>query len=120
MIQRYRRYAERVVALAATLFLFSAHPERYYAALMVEKYGGKPEVRLWDGTRVDLLTDTEAIEIDFARKWAEAIGQCLYYAEVTGKEPAIILLAGESDQRFVYRCQTVCAARSIKLYVEPE
>ena len=33
-----------------------------------------------DGTRCDILTDTHAIEVDFADKWAEAIGQSLNYA----------------------------------------
>ena len=37
--------------------------------------GGKVEVVMKDGTRCDILTATHAIEVDFAKKWAEAIGQ---------------------------------------------
>ena len=38
------------------------------------------EVVMKDGTRCDILTSTHAIEVDFAKKWAEAIGQSLNYA----------------------------------------
>jgi hypothetical protein len=79
------------------------------------------EVRLWDATRVDYLSDNEAIEVDWAPKWAEAVGQSLYYAELTGKKPAIILLVKDMDRdrKYVYRCQTLCSKYSIRLYVEP-
>lgn len=33
-----------------------------------------------DGTRTDCISDTHAIEVDFSKKWAEAIGQALHYA----------------------------------------
>ena len=33
-----------------------------------------------DGARCDILTETHAIEVDFADKWAEAFGQSLNYA----------------------------------------
>ena len=39
-----------------------------------------------DGTRCDILTDTHAIEVDFANKWAQAIGQSLNHAMQTGKK----------------------------------
>ena len=45
-----------------------------------------------DGTRCDILTDTHAIEVDFADKWAEAIGQSLNYAMQTGKKAGIVLV----------------------------
>ena len=78
------------------------------------------ERTLWDRTRVDYYAKEYAIEIDWAPKWAEAIGQSLYYAEVTGKKPGIILLVKDMDKerRHVYRCQTVAAKYGIKLYVE--
>jgi len=87
---------------------------------LAPKYSAETEVRQWDGTRVDMVTDEYAIEVDWPRKWAEAIGQSLYYAEVTGKKPGIILLVKDmdSERRYVYRCQTVCAKHSIKLFVE--
>jgi len=49
--------------------------------------GGAVEHRLHDGTRVDILTATHAIEADWSHKWAEAVGQSLYYSLITGKKP---------------------------------
>ena len=78
------------------------------------------EVRQWDYVRVDLLTDTHAYEADWPHKWAEAIGQALYYAELTGRKPGIILLVRDiqKEGRYVYRCQTICAKYGIKLVLE--
>ena len=45
-----------------------------------------------DGTRCDILTDTYAIEVDFADKWSEAIRQSLNYATQTGKKAGIVLV----------------------------
>lgn len=50
------------------------------------------EQTLSNGTRVDCLTDRLAIEVDFAHKWAESIGQAMNYAAATGKQPAVILI----------------------------
>ena len=89
-------------------------------AALAEKYQAVAEVRLWDSTRVDLLSDKYAIEADFAPKWAEAIGQSLYYATVTNREPAIILLVRDirAEQKYIYRCQTICAKYKITLFIE--
>lgn len=42
------------------------------------------------------------IEVDFAKKWAEAIGKSLYYVQITGK-PAIGFIVGDGDERYVKR-----------------
>ena len=65
---------------------------------------GEIEVRLPDRTRVDCLTDEYAIEFDWGYKWAESIGQALYYAEMTGRKPAVaIILKSKKDKRFIKR-----------------
>jgi hypothetical protein len=76
---------------------------------LAPKYGATAtEFRLADGTRVDMMTGSHAIEVDYARKWAEAIGQSLHYAAATGKQPGIILLLeDERDARYVRRLQNV-------------
>jgi len=55
--------------------------EKYYQDMHCEKLKGKTEYRLENKTRIDCLTNTEAIEHDFATKWAECAGQAIYYAE---------------------------------------
>jgi hypothetical protein len=52
-----------------------------------------------DGTRCDCLTDTHAIEFDFADGWAEAIGQSSYYSLQTDKKPGIVLILETIKER---------------------
>ncbi|PQO39334.1 hypothetical protein C5Y96_05630 [Blastopirellula marina] len=87
---------------------------------LAPKYNATLEARQWDGTRVDLLTDTHAIEADWAYKWAEAIGQAAYYAELTGKKPGVLILVKDAKEeaRYIYRAQTVCARLGFTLFVE--
>jgi len=61
-----------------------------------------------DGTRCDIVTDTHAIEVDFADKWAEAIGQSLNYAFQTNKRAGILLiLENPKDERHLIRVQSI-------------
>lgn len=75
-------------------------------------YGGKGvlEARLWDRSRVDLLTIDVAVEADWTYKWEEAIGQALHYAKRTGREPVVLLLVRDgfkdSEIMDIMRCQT--------------
>jgi len=96
------------------LFLLT---EAQHAKELAQELQGQTEVRLWDRTRVDILTKEYAYEVDWASKWAESIGQSLYYAELTGKKPGIILLCKKNEGRFIYRAQTVCAKHNIKLII---
>lgn len=66
-----------------------AFPERYYQDKYCE---GITEYVLPDRTRVDCLTTQHAIEYDFSNKWAESIGQSLYYSMMTGKKAGIVLI----------------------------
>ena len=71
-----------------------------------------------DRTRVDCLNKTYAIEIDFAKKWAEGIGQALYYAKRTGKKPAVALIVDlDSDIRYIKRLETVSRFYGIRIFL---
>ncbi len=62
------------------------------------------EVRLEGGTRVDCLTNKHAIEYDWGAKWAEGIGQSLFYSLHTGKRAGIVLILKKpNDYRFFIR-----------------
>ncbi|MDD5399995.1 MAG: hypothetical protein PHQ93_02270 [Sulfurimonas sp.] len=91
--------------------------EKYYQTKMCNEFGGKTEYILFDKTRVDCLTDEYAIEVDFAKKWAEGIGQSLYYAEITKKKPAIALIVGDGDEKYLNRVKTVADKFDIKIIV---
>lgn len=69
---------------------------------------GKREFVLIDNTRVDCLTKDYAIEFDFAHKWAESIGQSLYYGKMTGKSPAVaIIKKSPTDYKYIMRIKKV-------------
>ena len=92
-----------------------ALPEKHYQKATCN---GIMEYRLDDGSRVDCLTDEYAIEYDFANKWAEAVGQSLYYAEKTGKKPAIILiLKDEKQKKHLPKVEVLCRKYGIELGV---
>ena len=76
---------------------------------------GQIEYRLPDRTRVDCLTDEYAIEFDWGYKWAESIGQSLYYAKMTGKKPAVgLILKSPKDIRYIERINKV--DKNIKVF----
>ncbi len=79
----------------------ASQTERYY---QLKYCKGQTEVVLSDKTRVDCLTKYYAIEYDFARKWAEAIGQSLHYASMTDKLPGIaLIIESQADCRHYTR-----------------
>jgi hypothetical protein len=85
------------------------HTERDYQEHVNKIYQGKLEHRLKDNTRVDILTDDLAIEIDFAHKWYEAVGQSCHYATLSGKRPAILLIVrNNSEEKYVKAAANVC------------
>lgn len=92
--------------------------ERDYQMEWCEQAGGVIEHRLPDRTRVDCLLDDYAIEFDFAKKWAEAIGQSLYYSMMTERNPGIVLILKESnDQKYLDRMIKVIEEKNLNIKV---
>ena len=80
--------------------------ESYYVDQWCTSDFGRKEAVLWDMTRVDCLAKDYAVEFDFAKKWAESIGQALYYSKMTGKKPAVtLILTSPTDYRYVKRIE---------------
>ncbi len=98
------------------------HRERDYQVHWCAEMGGTVEYVLPDRTRVDCLTDDYAVEVDFAGKWAEAVGQALYYGKRTNKRPGIVLIMeSDSDGRFLKRLMTVSEELGIRVWtIGPE
>ena len=106
----------RCITLVCFLFLSTfttlqasrLHPERWYQQQWQAQHGGEIEVVLPDKTRCDWVGEEYALEFDFADKWAEAIGQSLYYASRLNKKAAIVLIIeDEADKRFWVRMNAV-------------
>ena len=96
--------------------------EREWCEALAPKYHAElgDKRPLWDGSRCDLITETHAIEVDWAPKWPEGVGQALYYGIVLERKPAVLLLVKdpERERRYLLRCQAVCARYEIRLWVE--
>ena len=87
---------EREAAKQGQEWVFGASrygTETYWQDIIQKEIGGIKEYRLDDGTRVDLLFEDKACEIDWSPKWAEGIGQSIYYGLKTERPPLVILLA---------------------------
>ena len=94
------------------------HKERYYQDIWCARNAGTLEVRLAGGLRIDCETDTHAVEVDFAPKWAEAVGQSLAYAAATGKRPGILLiLERPSDERHLTKLHDAITQNALPIDV---
>ena len=78
------------------------HSEASYQQAWCSANGGITEYQNKDHTRVDCLTKTNAVEFDFATKWAESIGQALYYGIMTGKKPKVVLILDNPKSQMAY------------------
>jgi hypothetical protein len=112
--------------IAIILFFFTfigaafpqAPKEKDYQVMFCNQMSGTMEVRLLDATRVDCLTDEYAIEVEFAHKWAESVGQSLYYAQQTGKKPGVALIIAnkEQEQAFYTRLMIIADKYNIRVW----
>lgn len=94
------------------------HKEKHYQEFFCKQLGGVTEYRLADKTRVDCLLDKHAIEVDFASKWAESIGQSLYYAKQTARKPAVLLIMEDQqkDAKYLRRLVDVSHSHHIDIW----
>lgn len=95
------------------------HKEKDYQEHFCKVFGGVTEYRLKDQTRVDCLLDDYAIEVDFAQKWAESIGQSLYYASKTSRKAAVLLIMEDDvkDQKYLRRLEDVSQGHHIDIWI---
>ena len=104
--------------VALSLPLMAKKLESEYRDTFCDRMGGVREYRLQDRARIDCLSSTYAIEIEFARKWAEGIGQSLYYAHMSGKKPAIaLIMAPGKEETYLNRLSTVALHHGIKVFI---
>lgn len=116
-----------ITVLAAALSAPSVEARRHfkekvYQRAWCESAGGTTEVVLPGHARVDCVTEEYAVEVDFASKWAEAVGQSLYYAIMTGKKPGILLIMEEGpDERHLKRLRVVAGKLGVRVWtITPE
>jgi len=98
-----------IILLLSVLQLNAQKTEREYSIIVNCAMNGVGEVSVKSG-RVDVLTKEYAIEIDFARKWKESIGQALWYSLQTNRKPGIVLiLKSQSDWKYLQQLHSAIA-----------
>ena len=107
-----------LLALISSVNAARLNTEAYYQKIAAEKYNAQIEVSMPDGTRCDLVTETHAIEVDFADKWGEAIGQSLNYAFQANRRAGILLiLEKQSDEKHLIRVNSIIKHFSLPIDV---
>ena len=65
-------------------------------------------MRLADGTRAEIVTETHAIEVEWASNWHGSIGQALWYAKMKKKRAGVVLIYRKpEDLRFELRLRAL-------------
>jgi len=84
----------------------------------VKKYcDGIVEYKNSDNTRIDCLTDSEAIEFDYGKKWAECVSQALYYGKLTKKQPVCALILDTDEKRYLQRAKNLKSTKPQELKI---
>lgn len=109
-----------LMLILITLTLNAKHlqHEQVYQKIFCDKMNGQAEYVLDDKTRVDCLTHSYAIEVDFAEKWAESIGQSLYYSIKTGKRAGVLLILEQphKERKYLRRLERVAKEHGITVW----
>lgn len=115
-----------IVFIILSILLFSnslsleaktLHPEGEYQYYWCRAANGKREAILDDKTRVDCLTKDYAIEFDFAKNWAEAVGQSLYYSNKTGEKAGVVMIMEKpADERYLERLLLLAQKYDIEVW----
>ena len=67
---------------------------------------------------MDCLTKDYALEFDFAHKWAESVGQSLYYSIMTKRQPGVVLILTKfTDIIYLKRLEAIANKEGIKIFV---
>ncbi len=74
--------------------------ENVWISALSKQINGKSEVAV-DFGRADVLTENDAVEVNFFPKWKEGLGQALHYGSVTGLIPVVALITEEPPQRAI-------------------
>ena len=105
-------------ALSSLLFQAPGNDanELEWTKYIAESKNGVHQYICPDQSRVDVLTDEYAYEVEWANKWKEAPTQAILYSMLTNRKPAVILLmkGKSSDKVYYLRCLAVCGKLGIR------
>ncbi len=109
-----------IAFLTGISFMIQAAPIQsgnFYTNTFCDRFDGKKNINLKDGSRVDCQTDSHVIEIENAYKWDAALGRTLYNATVSGKKGGVVLIMKNPNSDKRYLDKLVKVTRKYKVYV---
>jgi hypothetical protein len=91
--------------------------EQDYTDRFCETIAGSTKVVFEDRTRPDCINEHYVIEVDWAYKFYEGIGQALYYGTVSGVDPGLVLIVrDQNDQKYVERAAKTFVCPRVKIW----
>ncbi len=89
----------------------------WHVAFNTQQTKGRMEVRLSD-SRIDILTEDYAIEVDRVSKYLEGVNQALRYAEASGRKPGLALyIDGDPDAlELLLKSKALCKESKIRFW----
>ena len=89
--------------------------EAWYRDKLAGELGGKTEVYIDKVGRIDVLTNTEIIEVKNTKGWKSAIGQIKSYGQYYPKHKMRVHLFGKLTESKLETIQRVCKLEGITL-----
>ncbi|KAB0242083.1 MAG: hypothetical protein O9324_21890 [Microcystis sp. LE19-84.1B] len=89
--------------------------EAWYRDKLARELGGKTEVYIDKVGRIDVLTNTEIIEVKNTKGWKSAIGQIKSYGQYYPKHKMRVHLFGKLTESKLETIQRVCNLEGITL-----
>ncbi len=94
-------------------------PEKEWTEALANFLGGKSEVKIENG-RVDVLTESYAIEVDALKKWQEGLGQAIHYGMATNKISVLAIIYEQENsesKRLLKKVEKITTSKGVKLIV---
>ena len=84
-----------------TFDLPSGAKESLWRDELARRWHGETEHGI-EGGRIDVLTEKEAIEVEFIHKWHEGVGQALHYGSATKRQGVLaIVVSAQSEDKLL-------------------
>lgn len=91
--------------------------EKFYQNLFCTWFSCQKEVTWSDGSRIDALSSTYAIEVEFSSKWSNSIGQAIHYSLITKHNAGIAIIKTKlSDSKNIDKLLRICNLLKIKVW----
>ena len=95
----------------------AAHPdlEKSYQKSWCSSHDGTPEVITPSGARVDCMTPEYVVEVEFAGKYCESVGQSILYSRELHRKPGIVLIIEDpfKEQIFLDRLNKILSGTEV-------